>query len=453
MLLKKTFRYYYWLSIEFVKKQLKIILLSFFLSFILIVSFISFSPYIQTIFLAKKEIIGVVGEYQFNSLPDDIISKISNGLLFINEKGEFIPTIASTWEVANGQKEYRFHIRDGLIWSDGKKFSAHDIDFQFKDVETKVLDDKTIYFRLKKPLPIFPTFLKKPILRFPLIGVAGLYRVDRIKSRYGSIVELTLSPNKKNIPFIIYKFYRTESDLINAYKLGEINQMTLSKKSFADIFQKWKNSTISKSTDYNRLLTLFFNFTSPLLKQKEVRQALNMAVDKLKFKDSGEVALSPIAPISWAYNLNQKNPVFDQFSAEKVLKKAVTASGASELNFFTYYDYLNDADIIVKALKDTGLRINLNLASSEKPDNFDLFLAFWNVPQDPDQYFFWHSTQTQGNIGGYKNVKIDKLLEDGRNTNSLAERKTYYQEFQRVVVDDMPAIFFYFPYVYTIKRK
>ena len=453
MLLKKTFRYYYWLSIEFVKKQLKIILLSFFLSFILIVSFISFSPYIQTIFLAKKEIIGVVGEYQFNSLPDDIISKISNGLLFINEKGEFIPTIASTWEVANGQKEYRFHIRDGLIWSDGKKFSAHDIDFQFKDVETKVLDDKTIYFRLKKPLPIFPTFLKKPILRFPLIGVAGLYRVDRIKSRYGSIVELTLSPNKKNIPFIIYKFYRTESDLINAYKLGEINQMTLSKKSFADIFKKWKNSTISKSTDYNRLLTLFFNFTSPLLKQKEVRQALNMAVDKLKFKDSGEVALSPIAPISWAYNLNQKNPVFDQFSAEKVLKKAVTASGASELNFFTYYDYLNDADIIVKALKDTVLRINLNLASSEKPDNFDLFLAFWNVPQDPDQYFFWHSTQTQGNIGGYKNVKIDKLLEDGRNTNSLAERKTYYQEFQRVVVDDMPAIFFYFPYVYTIKRK
>src|SRR3989338_220565 len=450
---KKTFRYYYWVSLEFIKKHLRIFLLSFLLSFIIIVSLISFSPYIQTLFLTKKDVIGVIGEFDYNSLPDEVIGKISNALLFINEKGEFIPTIASTWEIADDGKEYRFHIRDGLIWSDGKKFDAKDIPYQFKDIETKVIDDKTIYFKLKKPLPIFPTYLKKPIIRYTLIGVAGLYKVDRIKSRFGSITEVSLSPNKKDIPFIVYKFYKTETDLVNAYKTGEINQMLISKKSVVDIFKNWKNSSVSKSVDYTRLLTLFFNFNNSFLKQKEVRQAINMAIDKSKFKDSGEISLGPITPISWAYSLNLKNPVFDPSSAEEILKKSGNASESSQLKFFTYYDYLNDAEEIVRSLKDAGLEVNLNLASSEKPANFDLFLAFWNVPSDPDQYFFWHSTQKQGNLGEYKNVKIDKLLEDARNTGSVDDRKELYEEFQRVISDDPPAAFFYFPYIYTVKRK
>src|SRR3989344_3436038 len=158
--MKKRFRYYYWLLVVFFKKHLRIISLSFLLSLIMIISLISFSPYIQTLFLTKKDIIGMIGEYDYNNLPEEIINKISNGLLFINEKGEYISAIASSWEVTNEGKEYRFHIRDGLIWSNGKKFTAEDINYNFMDIKTKVIDEKTIYFILKSPLPIFPTFLK-----------------------------------------------------------------------------------------------------------------------------------------------------------------------------------------------------------------------------------------------------------------------------------------------------
>src|SRR3990167_10036003 len=109
---KKTFRYYYWLLLEFIKKHLRIIALSFLLSFIIIIGIISFSPYIQTFLLTKKDIIGLVGDYDYNNLPEEITNKISNGLLFINEKGEYIPAIASSWEVSEDGKEYLFHIRD-----------------------------------------------------------------------------------------------------------------------------------------------------------------------------------------------------------------------------------------------------------------------------------------------------------------------------------------------------
>lgn len=450
---KKNIRYYYWLTAEFSKKNLRAILLSFLLTFIFIISFISLSSYIETFIISKKDVIGIVGDYDFSNLPDEIIGKISNGLLYIDEKGEWIPALASTWEATKSGKEYRFHIRDGLIWSDGKKFSAFDIQYQFKDVKTKIIDDKTIYFDLDKPLPIFPTYLKKSIIRYPLLGVAGLYKPGRVKTRFENISELSFLPNKKDLKPITYKFYRTESDLISAYKRGEINQMSISKKSAVDLFKKWKNSEILKSVDYTRLLTLFFNFNNQYLNQKEIRQAMQMAIDETKFTDFGELALGPIPPISWAYANNLKNPVFEPGSAEKILKKTLDSTSSAQLNFLTYYDYVQNAEEIQKELKDVGLNVNLKLLSSGSPEKFDIFLAFWNVPSDPDQYFFWHSTQSQGNLGNYKNVKIDKLLEDGRNTSSLDERKKYYADFQKVVLDDPPALFLYFPYVYTIKRK
>lgn len=453
MALKKTFRYYYWFALEFIKKNIRIIALSFLLSFVVIIALISFAPYMQTFFLLKKEVIGLIGDYDYNQIPEEITNKISNGLLFINEKGEIIPALASTWEIADDGKEYRFHIRNGLIWSNGNKFSAKDINYQFKDIETKIIDDNTVYFKLTKPLPIFPTYLKKPIIKFPLLGIAGLYKVDRVKFKYGSISEISLSPNKKDLPLVVYKFYKAESDLINAYKTGEINKMTITKKSVADIFKKWKNSDVSTAVDYSRLLTLYFNLDNQFLKEKEVRQAFVSAIDQTNFSDLGETSLGPITPVSWAYSLNLKNPNFDQIGAEKTLNKSSSATDSAELNLYTYYDYLNNAELIKRALDEVGLKINIKLLSSEKPDNFDLFLAFWNVPADPDQYFFWHSTQEQGNLGNYKNVKIDKLLEDARNTSVIDDRKKYYYDFQKVIADDPPAIFFYFPYVYTIKRK
>lgn len=453
LLEKKTFRYYYWLTIEFLKKHVSIILISFFVSLIIVISFISFFPYIQTFLFSKKNIVGLLGSYDLNSVPEEITSKISNGLLFINEKGEFLPALSSSWEVADKGKEYRFHLRDGLIWSNGKKFTAYDIQYQFKDVETKIIDERTIYFKLKKPLPIFPTFLKKPIIRQPLLGIAGLYKVDRLKTRFDNIVEVSLTPNNKDLTSITYKFYSNDSLLTSAFKKGEINQMTVTKKSVADVFSQWKNSTVKRNVDYSRLMTLFFNSKNEFLKDKDVRNALITAEDFSKFKEVGEIAIGPIPPTSWAFNPNLKPPVFDRDIARKTLKKTNLASESAKLNLYTYYDYLSDADTVVQNLKDVGLDVNINLVSSENPSNFDLLLSFWNVPVDPDQYFFWHSTQMPTNIGNYKNVKIDKLLEDARNTAKLSERKKFYFDFQKVINDDPPAAFFYFPYVYTIKRK
>ena len=59
------------------------------------------------------------------------------GLVRWNPAGtEVIPDIAASWDINNGGKEYVFHLRDGLKWSDGQPFTADDILFWWTDVET-----------------------------------------------------------------------------------------------------------------------------------------------------------------------------------------------------------------------------------------------------------------------------------------------------------------------------
>ncbi len=450
---QKRWRYYYWIFTEFAKKNIRLILLSFLLSIVFIVSIISFSPFLVHYTTSTKDIIGIVGNYEADKIPESILSKISNGLMFVNEKGEMIPVLASRWEQSNDGKTYRFFLKKNIYWNDNRAFTAQGIQYKFKDVAVKVANDYEIEFNLQKSLPIFPTYLTAPIIAYPFNGVAGLYKVDRYKLQYGIVKELYLSPNKNNLPFVVYKFYENEAKMVNAYKLGEINQMVVSKKSIADFFVSWKNSKIEKNVDYSRLLTLFFNMSNDFLKQKDHRKAIANAIDRSGFADEGVEAQGPIPPLSWAYNQNLKKIPYDTELSEKVIKKSYDATQSGTLQIDTYYDYLPIAENLKKQLEKVGLQVKVNSLSFSQPEKFDMLLAYWKVPLDPDQYYFWHSTQKQGNIINYRNIKIDKLLEDGRNAASVDERQRIYNDFQRTLLDDMPSYFIFYPYIYTIKRK
>lgn len=446
----KNIRYIYWITTGFFKKNIHFIFLSFIASLVGIITFISFSPYITT----EQEIIGIAGTYDYNTVPEDIREKISNSLLHVNEKGQIVPILAESWEKLDKGKEYRFYLRKDLVWTDNTQFKAQDIQYSFKDVKIEVIDDHIISFKLKKALATFPTFLTKPLIKYPLNGVAGLYDIERIKTSFGTITEMDLVPNKPGHPVYQYKFFESETKLIDAYKLGEITEMQTNNKKIADIFESWNNTTIQSSVDYTQLTTLFFNTEHPLLSEKNFRQAIAHSIPKDAYSSQGEYATGPIPPTSWAYNPDIKRIEYNPQLSEKLINKyKEDMEEPLTLTISTFYDNLPVAENIQKALQEVGLETKVTIYSFNRDQSFDILLAFWNIPQDPDQYFFWHSTQQDGNITNLKNVKIDKLLEDGRSTLSVSERTDIYYEFQKVMMDEVPAHFLYYPYKYRIMRN
>jgi len=319
-----------------------------------------------------------------------------------------------------------------------------------KDVTQSVIDDYTIDFKLKSPLVIFPYYLTKPVITHPLVGIGGEYKVRHLKIKSDFVREIELIPNTVNLPVKIYKFYPNEDEVLNAYKKGEIDSFTTNRKSTANYFIGWNNTTISKEIDYSKIMVLFINNGNKLLNIKEIRKII--AYSMPAFPDYGTKAVGPIPPTSWAYNSQVKTYNYNFDRAKNLFNKNFTSTQSAGLTLSTFFDYSDIADIIKNELENVGFKVTIKLVY-DIPDDFDLLLSIWNPPADPDQYYFWHSTQKTTNITKTNNIKVDKLLEDGRRIINPKQRQTIYKELAETVIDEASAIFLYHPFKYEIKRQ
>ena len=123
------------------------------------------------------------------------------------------------------------------------------------------------------------------------------------------------------------------------------------------------------------------------------------------------------------------------------------------------------ADTAVKmrdSFKKVGVDVEVVIVSGTEMTNqivpnrdFSILLTSQLLDSDPDQYVLWHTTQTkESNVSGVATAKIDKLLEDGRKTSDHTVRTEKYQEFTRILLDEEPAIFLYYPrYVWLVSKR
>lgn len=428
-----SFRYIVRLTQAFFNKFKAIIMISVIIGilFFLILTFLFPSLTSDT----KK--IGIVGRYTPDSLPLEITSLISEGLTKVDENGNIVPAIAKSWETTDGGKTWIFVLNTNLYWQDGKNVTTNDISYQFSDAKYEKVDKYTLRFNLNNQFSAFPIIVSNPIFKKGLLGT-GKYKVKSISLVGGYVQNLTITNQKKDK--IIYKFYPSEDRLILAFKLGQID--IINKIQGIDQFKKWKVVNTSKYTSYNNFVGIFFNTEDEKLSEKTLRQNLNYAIDKNIFNEVR--AIGPISPNSWAYNSQVKQYSKDLTKTKDLKDLTIKLS--------TLPNLLDVAEKIKQEWEAVGVKTEIEIVSNI-PNNYQAFLATIDIPKDPDQYSLWHSTQDETNISRLKNPRIDKLLEDGRTELDQILRKKIYLDFQRFLVEDVPAIFLYHPSYYTISRK
>lgn len=438
----RTLRYYFRLTLTFINRFKGLILLS---SFLGIISFFILLVIIPKFFTTSLETIGITGRFQIDTLPNEFLHMIGDGLTTVNEKGIPQPNLASSWETPDKGKTWIFHLKDNIKWQDNKKLISSDINYNFSDVDVEYPDSKTITFRLKEIYLPFPVVVSKPVFKKGLLGT-GDWRVKNISIFSGFVQKITINKNKEQI---IYKFYPTEEQTKLAYKMGEIRKII--NLSNPKPFDSWNNSNTNKIINYKQTVAIFFNTQDSVFSEKTLRQALNYAIDKESF-DSVR-SISPININSFAYNPQVKKYSYDLTKAKELvngLPKDLTNKFPVKL--VSTPSLLSVAEKVSSDWKSAGVETQV-LVTSVVPSDYQAYLTIFDIPDDPDQYFLWHSTQTNTNITKYKNPRIDKLLEDGRLESSLEERKKIYLDFQRFVVEDSPAIFLYYPIWYNVERK
>ena len=116
----------------------------------------------------------------------EVTQYLFDGLTQFNPRtGDVVPDLAESWTHSPDGLFWTFHLRQGVIWSDGSPFTAGDVAFTFeqvifnpaipngardiftiqgKPISLKVLDDRTVEFHLPAPFAPLLFSLAQPIL-------------------------------------------------------------------------------------------------------------------------------------------------------------------------------------------------------------------------------------------------------------------------------------------------
>jgi peptide/nickel transport system substrate-binding protein len=370
--------------------------------------------------------------------------------------------------------------------------SAYKEDFlQVKKAE--ILDNYTFRVTYEKPFaPALTTWGSLVILPKHLLEGKDITKTDFGRNPIGlgpykltkwvPDQELILESYKdyfEGRPYIdryIYKRIPDPATMFLVLRTGEIDMMGLTplqytKQTENDFFRKNFNKYRYPAFQYTHMA---FNLKHPFFKDARVRQAIAYAIDKSELVDVvlfglGSPATGPYVQNTWPYNPDVKKYDYNPEKARQLLKEAgwedTDKDGLLDKDGrpfkFTVFTNTgnklreNTAAIIQWRLAKIGIKMDIRQLEWSTFINqfidkkrFEAVILGWSIGLDPDQYDIWHSSKTREkelNFISYSNPEVDALLEKGRRTFDIVERKKAYFRIQEILAEEVPYIFLYVP--------
>jgi peptide/nickel transport system substrate-binding protein len=382
----------------------------------------------------------------------------------------------------------------------------------WQGVDAEAVDKNTVILKLKNKyaqflnnltLNIIPQHIwqnVKPV-DFALSGFnlkpigSGPYKFTKLKKDdTGRITSYELDSNKNfydgrpYIDNIELKFYDSEDQMIDEYNKNGIEGMAfVSAKNLKKV--KFKKRLNLEELKLPRYFGVFFNPNeAPILSSKNIRLALSYGTNKKdlinKILDGkgletnspmiGEVldiaddvktydynpdkAKQILADSGWG-NPDDKGVLSKTEKGKSKKDKMTTQKLTLRLTTSTWPELTNVANLLKEQWAKIGVELVVEVLPTQelqqviKERSYQMLLFGEILNIDPDPFSLWHSSQKRDpglNLSLYENKSVDGLLEKARQTLNPLERMKQYQDFQKLVVEDVPAIFLYNPlYIYA----
>jgi peptide/nickel transport system substrate-binding protein len=266
-------------------------------------------------------------------------------------------------------------------------------------------------------------------------------------------------------------------------KFGGIDFMGLTPPQYklqadTDFFKRYFQKFRYPSFGYTYL---GFNLQNQIFSDKRVRQAMAHAINKNEviagvLMGYGIPCTGPFPPESWAYNRDVKDIDFDPGKATEILSElgwkrnaeGWMEKGGKVFSFTVITNQGNEArmktaQIIKEQLKRVGIEMNIKVLEWQAmlhefidKKKFEAVIMGWGLSRDPDLYDIWHSSKTKEgefNFISYKNVEVDRLLIEGRQTFDIGTRKNIYHRIHQILSEEQPTIFLYVPDALPVLHK
>lgn len=469
----------------------------------------------ETVVAGISEPQGIFNPYFFvNGWDENVTNVIFSRLIDWDSQGELEPGLAESWTVSADDKVYTIKLRPNLTFSDGSPLTAEDVAFTLTvlhdpkyDGDTditlaniaggadykagkansvsglKVIDPLTVQVTTTQPGATTLAKIGGPVLSKAWYGKnyqrgnldylrtlngKPLGNGPYVYDKYIPGQEIRFHANTRfyrgtpPVPRFIYRVTNPSTNF-QLFQTGETDYDAFTSRP-DDIEQLrmlgFANINLYGSSDYSKVE---FNLHRPTLQDAKVRQALIYGLDRQKLIDVvyqgyGKVAIEPIAPISWAWNVNGVNPYpYNPARANQLLDEAgwkkgpdgirVKAGKRLELTLLVSKKVLNDA--LIPIAKENWQQIGVllkpqvvdfnALMSQRKAGNYDLASFSTSTLNDPHDGV-WDFYSKEATESGYNNPQVDALINQGNAELDPEKRKPIYNRLYQVLAEDPPAI-------------
>lgn len=363
-------------------------------------------------------------------------------------------------------------------------------------VEITKVNDMTVLFKLSNKyaqflnnltIGILPYHLWKDVkpanfalseLNLKPIGTGPYLFKKYRKDKLGRMISFEFMANQKyyagvpHISTIDINFFASEDEMVDAYNRGQIDNISyISARNLKKL--KFKSRLIIQRIKFPRYFAVFFDQNqSKALNDKNVRIAISHATDKngilSRVLDSnGIVVNSPMIGGILDINPSVKTYEYDPARAKEILASSGWTAGQDgilvkgkerltiKLVTSTWPELTDIAAVLKEQWHAVGIDVTveplqiLQLQQTIKNRSYQALLFGEILNIDPDPFSLWHSSQKRDpglNLALYENRGTDTLLEEARQTLNPLERAQKYDEFQKLIVEDIPALFLYSPY-------
>lgn len=440
-----------------------------------------------------------------------------DGLVDLDEQLNVVPAIAHSWEISEDGKDYTFHLRDGVYFHDkpclegaSRRVTSKDFEYSFNRlIDKKVsspgswlfngkvidtnpfesLDDTTFVIHLKEPfLPMLGILTMQYCSVVPQACVessnnfgqepvgTGAFQfkrwianqalfLNRNDNYYKGASELegiktTFISDKK---IAMLELLNGNLDFVNSLESSFVNEL-LDKD--GNLLEHQAEKISFSKAPFLNMEYLGINLEacaedSPLRK-KEVRQAINYALDKGVMltalrNNVGKPAGSGFVPqglpshdktqvLGYEYNIQK---------ARELITKAGynSPSEIPVIELFTNKDYLDITTFVARQLEKIGLRINIEVLESAilrdgmRKGSIPFFRASWIADYPDAESFlcmFYSKNPAPPNYTRFSNERFDELYEQSIKEADTDKRFAMYQEMDRILVKEAPVVFLFY---------
>ncbi|MBS3651737.1 ABC transporter substrate-binding protein [Pseudaminobacter sp. 19-2017] len=419
-----------------------------------------------------------VGRIVYTALCDKLVD--------LSPDLKIVPQLATEWAWSDDGMELTMKLRQGVKFHDGTPFNAdavvYDIDramtlpeskrkSELKSLEkVEATGEYEVKFTLKSPdvtllaalsdragMMISPTAAKEMGADFGNKPVcSGPFKfVDRVQQDRIVLEKFQDYWNKDSIFIDKVTYLPIPDTTVRLANLRAGDLDLIERLAASDAAAVKADPDLSYESVVNLgWLAIYFNVgenaTSPLGKDKRLRQAFSLAIDREAANQivyegtavAGNQAFSPQSP--W-YDKNFSVPARDIEKAKALVKEAGFDRVPVEMIITNNPVTMQMMQIIQSMVAEAGFDVSLKatefttLLDEMTAGNYHVARSDWSGRADPDGNIHQFLTcKAALNDAKYCNPKVDELLNEARQSPDDAVRKQKYDAAQVILQDDMP---------------